>query len=210
MEDIPLSPIEQKFYDCWVQSGLSRLCPLLAQYPIGRYRVDFAHPTSRTVIELDGFATHSSTDDIEKDRKRQREIERLDWRVIRFGGREIHYDVRACVEEVRIALGIPSHIISYEIWVIIRLQETDQRSVEKDIQFAQEIYHIIQTYPGDDKYYLLVDINASTWHMTPNNNTVYYSQDLHNKLVELLGDRGVLKVSVIDKWRGNSYNSSQG
>lgn len=95
------SPIEQRFWDEWLEyvgwsNDTYRLVP---QHPIGRYRVDFAHISTRTVVELDGFASHSSTDDIANDRKRQREIEEMGWHVIRFGGKEIHNDVRKCVEE---------------------------------------------------------------------------------------------------------------
>ncbi len=72
---------------------------LKQEHRIGRYRADFAHLPSGTVIELDGHGSHSSPDAIAYDRKRQREIEQLGWHVIRFGGKEVMRDVRACVEE---------------------------------------------------------------------------------------------------------------
>jgi hypothetical protein len=55
----------------------------------------------RIAIELDGMAGHSTTDDMARDRKRQREIEALGWRVIRFGGKEVHHDPAACAAEAR-------------------------------------------------------------------------------------------------------------
>lgn len=100
------SPIEQAFWDAWhdLPEEAVQAFPLVPQYPIGKYRVDFAHVATRTAIELDGFATHSSTDDIAYDRKRQRWIEAQGWHVIRFGGKEIMSKAYVCVEEVYSAL----------------------------------------------------------------------------------------------------------
>lgn len=97
-----LSPIERKFRDAACTRGLfdgDCLPLLIPQYPVGRYRLDFALPGRKIGIELDGFASHSSTRDIENDRRRQRELEALGWRVIRFGGREVHNDAAACARE---------------------------------------------------------------------------------------------------------------
>lgn len=91
------SPIEQRFWEAWLEHESYRLKP---QYPIGRYFVDFAELGTKTAIELDGFASHSSTNDIAYDRRRQREIEAQGWRVIRFGGKEIHDDIHSCIKEV--------------------------------------------------------------------------------------------------------------
>lgn len=98
------SPIEQKFWDTWNEGELHQSFELEPQYPIGKYFVDFAHLDTKTAIELDGFASHSSTEDIAKDRKRQREIEELGWHVIRFGGKEIHSNIHECVREAFICI----------------------------------------------------------------------------------------------------------
>jgi len=94
------SPIEQAFWDGWFSTtqnaGNFELTP---QHPIGKYRVDFAHIKTKTAIELDGHATHSSPDAIAYDRKRQREIEKEGWHVIRFGGKEITSKVGFCIDE---------------------------------------------------------------------------------------------------------------
>lgn len=65
----------------------------------GRYRLDFAHPSTKTAIELDGFKAHSSTRQIANDRRREREVRNAGWEFIRFGGHEIHHDVYGCVAE---------------------------------------------------------------------------------------------------------------
>ncbi len=94
----PESPIEVAFWEKWLE-GPQHDFPLIPQYQLGRYRLDFAHVKTFTAIELDGHATHSSPDAIARDRKRQRDIERMGWHVLRFGGKEIRQDVDACVLE---------------------------------------------------------------------------------------------------------------
>jgi len=98
------SYIEEAFWDAWIQAwterpGLEDRIKLIPQYPVGRYYIDFAHVDSMTAIELDGFASHSSTVDIANDRKRQRWIEEQGWHVIRFGGKEVYDDAISCARE---------------------------------------------------------------------------------------------------------------
>jgi len=102
-----LSPIEAQFYNAWnernARAPYGDYVGLFPQYPLwdGRYRVDFAYAPKKIAIELDGFQAHSSTDQIAHDRKRQRDIEAAGWRVIRFGGKEVHHNVERCVDEAR-------------------------------------------------------------------------------------------------------------
>jgi very-short-patch-repair endonuclease len=91
------SPIEKQFRLAWKKRYPKM--KLIDQYQVGRYRLDFAYPSLKVAIELDGHATHSSTTDIANDRRRQREIERLGWRFIRFGGQEVYRDADACARE---------------------------------------------------------------------------------------------------------------
>lgn len=95
------SHIENLFWQRWLDLYPGNDCsiPLEPQYQVGRYRIDFAHIESKTAIELDGHASHSSPDAIAHDRKRQRELEAQGWHVIRFGGKEIVQDVERCVHE---------------------------------------------------------------------------------------------------------------
>lgn len=93
------SPIEEKFSAAW-----QRLHPkikLIPEHQAGRYRIDFAYVPAKIGIELDGHATHSSPAAIAADRRRQRELERLGWCFIRFGGQEVFMDADACAREAR-------------------------------------------------------------------------------------------------------------
>jgi REase_MTES_1575 len=101
--ELLFSPVECQFYKEWDYNGLSFSIPLIPQYEVlgGKYRLDFAHLATKTAIELDGFDSHGSADDIANDRKRQREIERLGWSFIRFGGKEVLKDTVTCVLETK-------------------------------------------------------------------------------------------------------------
>ncbi len=58
------------------------------QHGVGPYIVDFYCPTERLVIELDG-ASHDDPALADYDTRRQRHLEVLGLRVLRFGNREV-------------------------------------------------------------------------------------------------------------------------
>jgi very-short-patch-repair endonuclease len=97
------SPAEKSFLAAWTEYAATQSLKieLTPEYEIlsGRYRLDFAHPGSKSAVEIDGFAAHSSTEQIANDRRREREITQLGWRFVRFGGKEITKDVYGCVAE---------------------------------------------------------------------------------------------------------------
>ncbi|MGH2496498.1 MAG: endonuclease domain-containing protein [Ktedonobacteraceae bacterium] len=92
---------EEVFFSCWTYPGL----PLERQYHIQTtettYRVDFAHLPTKTIIEIDGFEGHSKPESIRHDHRRQRALERLGWRFIRFSGLEIRDDPQQATREAR-------------------------------------------------------------------------------------------------------------
>jgi hypothetical protein len=107
MRTSPPSPIEADFElalasDWWPEVYIE------PEYPVTiggkQYRIDFAVPSHRFGIELDGHATHSSTTAIAHDRQRQRALERQGWTICRFGGQEVHRNARACVWEAKVQL----------------------------------------------------------------------------------------------------------
>lgn len=94
-----MSPIEKQFWAAHQRLQLPELDGLVPQHVTGAYRIDFALPDRMIGIELDGFESHSSTADIARDRSRQRELELSGWRIIRFGGSEVHHDADECVRQ---------------------------------------------------------------------------------------------------------------
>lgn len=103
------SPVERMFWQACRDAWPPHLSDLLApQYPVNvrgrQFYLDFAlmdgvAPGPRVGFEIDGHATHSSPQAIAADRQRQRMLEEAGWRIIRFGGREVHHDARRCATE---------------------------------------------------------------------------------------------------------------
>lgn len=73
------------------------------QLPIGPYVVDFACPSVRLVVEVDG-ETHSTEAERAHDARRTAFLEREGWRVVRFWNHEIFQNEDGVVEAVREAL----------------------------------------------------------------------------------------------------------
>jgi very-short-patch-repair endonuclease len=92
------SPLEEMFWREWQEKGGESTLPIVYQYvvPGKSYRIDFAEPQLKVGIELDGYAFHSDKEAFTKDRQRQRELEMLGWRFVRFSGAEIYKDVAGC------------------------------------------------------------------------------------------------------------------
>ena len=62
------------------------------QFPIAGYIVDFAFPSHRVVVELDGSG-HGTAAQVEADRRRSEQIERDGWRVLRFWNDDVLRDI---------------------------------------------------------------------------------------------------------------------
>ena len=67
------------------------------QHPIGRYVADFAIPSRKLVIEIDG-GQHAST--VARDRARTRVLEARGWRVIRFWNNDVMSNLDGVVETI--------------------------------------------------------------------------------------------------------------
>lgn len=57
--------------------------PFYPQFPAGKYFIDFADPQAAIGLEVDGKQYHQN---IEKDRARQNELEKMGWIIIRLQG----------------------------------------------------------------------------------------------------------------------------
>jgi very-short-patch-repair endonuclease len=73
-------------------------------YPIGGYKVDFAFPKQKVVIEVDGWAFHSDPEAFGKDRKRQNAIALLGWQVLRFTWLDLTEYPQRVIAEIRYAI----------------------------------------------------------------------------------------------------------
>lgn len=84
-------------------------CVIVPQFRFKTYRLDFAifyrcsswDRPAMIAIECDGHDYHDGTKEAaERDKKRNRALTTAGWHVLRFTGREIHRNPRACAEEV--------------------------------------------------------------------------------------------------------------
>ncbi len=71
------------------------------QLVVGRFIVDFAAPAVRLVVEVDG-GYHAERR--RADARRDRELERLGWRVVRVQAERVERDVEAAVSAIARAL----------------------------------------------------------------------------------------------------------
>ncbi|HEY1700796.1 MAG TPA: DUF559 domain-containing protein [Trebonia sp.] len=105
------SPIEVLF-----REAASRLWPgtLVREHPVSAggksYRLDFAVPSLKKGIELDGHATHSSPGDIARDRERKRALEDAGWQVRYYGGQEVTRDADRVVRDAISWCGLKARV----------------------------------------------------------------------------------------------------
>ncbi len=83
---------------------------LKPQAQIGRHRVDFIVGIStildEAIVECDGREFHHSTrEQIERDRERDKDLEGAGYKVFRFPGTQIHNSPFGCVADVLVWLG---------------------------------------------------------------------------------------------------------
>lgn len=90
------SPIEWLMFGALTDFPL-RLTP---QFSIGKYRVDFLVNDTNICVEIDGHEYHKTKEQRTRDAKREREIERLGYQVIRFTGSEVFRDKDGCAWDV--------------------------------------------------------------------------------------------------------------
>lgn len=126
------SVIERKFSQACRDAGLL----FESEQMVGRYRPDFLVREHRLIIELDGQETHASVEDRTRDAIRQRYLQRLGWTVLRFTGREVIKDARACVAEVQeyiLGLGTPAPTFAIYIdWLFFQRAATEFEFRNKD------------------------------------------------------------------------------
>lgn len=77
-----------------------------AEEQISRYRVDCIDKTRRLVIELDGHEYHKSKEDRTNDAKRDRQLHRDGYVVLRFTGTEVWNDAHKCAREIQQTLAL--------------------------------------------------------------------------------------------------------
>lgn len=78
------------------------------QHSIGLFVLDFYCPSERLAIELDG-EIHNTTEIIIHDQERQKAIETLDIRVIRFQNREVLQNIGQVLSAIQQCFSVSNH-----------------------------------------------------------------------------------------------------
>ena len=84
----------------------------------------------------------------------------------------------------------------YLVWLKLQLNGSDERSISDDIIKVQDIYRYIRERPGRDHYEILIANGEWEARLTANDNTMYYSPELHARLEEVLG-KDMIEVQVV-------------
>jgi very-short-patch-repair endonuclease len=95
--------VELMFWDAWNDQGYGPEWELTPQHPITadgkNYRPDFYLASKNCCIEIDGLEWHNGQKSIMADRRRQRDLEMSDMRVLRFAAKEVMDDAIKCVKQ---------------------------------------------------------------------------------------------------------------
>ena len=95
--------VELMFFDEWKAQGYGPEWNLTPQHPVTidgkNYRADFYLAIKNCIIEIDGLEWHNGQKSIMADRRRQRDLEMSDLRVLRFAAKEVMNDAIKCVRQ---------------------------------------------------------------------------------------------------------------
>src|SRR5581483_5761561 len=87
----------------------------------------------------------------------------------------------------------------HEVWITLQLSGEDERAISNDKLRVQDLYTCIRANAGRDHYYLLVENGEWKAHLTPSENTMGYSSDVHQELERILNGLGEVNVRVVDR-----------
>jgi very-short-patch-repair endonuclease len=79
----------------------------------GQYRLDFAYPTIRLVVEVDGYAWHASPEQFARDHQRRNELVAAGWTLLTYGWRDVDgASARVAAEIARVHRELSSAAVS--------------------------------------------------------------------------------------------------
>ena len=87
----------------------------------------------------------------------------------------------------------------YQIWITLQLSGSDEKSISNDRIRVMDIYNCIRDQPGRDHYEILVANGEWQALLTPKDNTMHYSDTLHQKLEEALQGLGNIEIIQVER-----------
>ena len=100
---VPESELERRTLEL---IGAYRLPAPERQHRVGPHRVDFVYPDPRVLVEVDGRATHGTSEAFEQDPVRQNDLVLDGWAVLRFTWRQVTQDPGYVADTLRRALRV--------------------------------------------------------------------------------------------------------
>ena len=98
------SVLESKMARLLVRYGLPPATPEHIAGPLGEYRIDYAYAAARVAIELYGYASHRTPEQLRADQARQRKLTIQGWTVIVFTWRDVVNTPAIVARDIRAAL----------------------------------------------------------------------------------------------------------
>ncbi len=74
------------------------------QYSIGKFVVDFCCPKLNLIVEIDGGVHYFSDNKIKDDSERQKYLENLGFKIVRYTNLEVLYNMENVVENIKSCL----------------------------------------------------------------------------------------------------------
>ncbi len=87
----------------------------------------------------------------------------------------------------------------YQVWITLQLSGSDEKSISDDKMRVLDIYNCIRDQPGRDHYEILVANGEWQALLSPGDNTMNYSEKLHQKLEEVLQGQGTVEVIQVER-----------
>ncbi len=87
----------------------------------------------------------------------------------------------------------------YQIWITLQISGSDDKSISNDRIRVMDIYNCIRDQPGRDHYEILVANGEWQALLTPKDNTMHYSDTLHQRLEEALQGLGNVEVIQVER-----------
>ncbi len=86
----------------------------------------------------------------------------------------------------------------YQVWITVQLTGSDDRAVSDDKIRVQDVYNCLRDRAGRDHYEILVANGEWQVLLTPGDNTMYYSKEVHERLETILG-KGAVEAKLVDR-----------
>lgn len=78
--------------------------PFEPQFKLGRWICDFGIPSHSIIIECDGVYWHNLPKQKEKDARKNKDVHKKGWKILRLWENEINDDIETCIEKIKALL----------------------------------------------------------------------------------------------------------